>query len=412
MNIPKMAWRNLWRRKRRTYITALTIGFGVLLSVTFTGTGDYSYTKMIDTGAIMGFGHVTVEPAGYNETPSLDKKLSDAEGIREDILPVNNVVDAVTRIMGQAMIASANKSVGGAFIGIDPSREKAERNLFIRSIVEGELFEDPAGQGALVGKRLAEKLRIGINKKFIYTTTDVNGEIVSELARVTGIFRTGVDEVDGGMVLLPIDRVRQTLHYDPGDATMVSVVIDDQRHAEGMRDIIKKIVGNSEREVLSWRETQPDLAGIITIDKSGNIIIQVLIGLLIAAGILNTLLMSVMERTREFGVMMAVGMSPLTLFRLVIMESLWLAVIGIIIGAAMTTPWYAYMYNTGLDFSGMIGNDYSASGVIIDPVFKIRLYRESAVAIIAGVFTLTLLSGIYPAWHAGRVPPVESLKAL
>lgn len=412
MNIPKMAWRNLWRRKRRTYITALTIGFGVLLSVTFTGMGDYSYTKMIDTGAIMGFGHVTVEPAGYNETPSLDKKLNDAERIREDILPVDNVVDAVTRIMGQAMIASANKSVGGAFIGIDPSREKAERNLFIRSIVEGELFEDPAGQGALVGKRLAEKLRIGINKKFIYTTTDVNGEIVSELARVTGIFRTGVDEVDGGMVLLPIDRVRKTLHYDPGEATMVSVVIDDQRHAEGMRNIIKEIVGNSEREVLSWRETQPDLAGIITIDKSGNVIIQVLIGLLIAAGILNTLLMSVMERTREFGVMMAVGMSPSTLFRLVIMESLWLALIGIIIGAAMTIPWYAYMFNTGIDFSGMIGHDYSASGVIIDPVFKIRLYRESAMTIIAGVFTLTLLSGIYPAWHAGRVPPVESLKAL
>jgi ABC-type lipoprotein release transport system permease subunit len=412
MNIPKMAWRNLWRRKKRTYITALTIGFGVLLSVTFTGMAHDSYTKMINTSATMGLGHVTVEPKGYNETPALDKKLGNAEEIRDKILNMDGVVDAVTRIMGQAMIASANKSIGGVFIGIDPSRETGERNLFIRTIVEGELFKDPAGRGAMVGKRLAEKLNLGISKKFIYTTTDANGEIVSELARVKGIFKTGVDEVDGSMVLLPIDRLRETLDYGPREATMVAVVIDDQRYAEKKRDMIKEIIGNSGREVLSWKETQPELAGIITIDKSGNYIIQILIGMLIAAGILNTLLMSVMERTREFGVMMAVGMSPSTLFRLVIMESLWLAILGLILGVIITIPWYAYLYNTGIDFSGMIGDDYSASGVIIDPVMKIILFKESAVAILAGVFTLTLISGIYPAWHAGRVPPVESLKAL
>ena len=412
MNIPKMAWRNLWRRKRRTYITVFTIGFGVLLSVTFTGMAHDSYTKMINTSAIMGLGHVTVDPRGYNETPSLDKKLSDAEGIRDKILKMDGVVDAVTRIMGQAMIASANKSVGGVFIGIDPARETKKRNLFIQTIVEGELFKDPAGRGALVGKRLAEKLNLRINKKFIYTTTDANGEIVSELARVKGIFKTGVNEVDGSMVLLPIDRVRKTLNYGPREATMVSVVIDDQRYAEKEREMIREVVGNPQREVLSWKETQPELAGIITIDKSGNYIIQLLVGMLIAAGILNTLLMSVMERTREFGVMMAVGMSPSTLFRLVIIESLWLAILGLLVGIIITTPWYAYLLNKGIDFSGVIGDDYSASGVIIDPLMKIRLYRENAEAILAGVFTLTLISGIYPAWRAGRIPPVESLKTL
>jgi ABC-type lipoprotein release transport system permease subunit len=412
MKIYKMAWRNLWRRKRRTYITVLSIGFGVLLSVTFTGTGDYGYTKMINTSAEMGMGHVTVEPRGYNDTPSLDKRLLNTDEIQDRLLAMPEVVNTTVRIMGQVMMASANKSIGGIFIGIDPAMELKERNLFIRSIIEGNLFTGTYGTGALVGSKVAEKLNIGINKKLVYTTTDANGEIVSEIARVTGIFETGVNEVDGSMILLPIDRVRATLSYDPDDATLIAVLIKDQRHAEKIRDDINAVVGNPLREVLSWKETQSELAGIITLDKSGNYIIQVLIGLLIAAGILNTLLMSVMERTREFGVMMAVGMSPSTLFRLIIIESIWLGILGILLGIIITAPWYAYMYYYGIDFSGMIGSDYSASGVLVDPLLKIRLFKESAAAIIAGVFMLTILSGIYPAWRAGMVPPIESLKTI
>jgi ABC-type lipoprotein release transport system permease subunit len=367
---------------------------------------------MINTSAIMGLGHVTVEHKGYNETPALDKRLFNSDMVRERLLRMPGVKDALVRIMGQAMLASANKSIGGVFLGIDPGLESGEQNLFIRSIVEGQLFTGTDGLGAVVGNKVAEKLNIGINKKLVYTTTDVNGEIVSEIARVTGIFKTGVSEVDGSMILLPIDRVRTTLSYGPEDSTLISVVIEDQRRASKMRDIINSDVGDPAREVLSWKETQSELASIITLDKAGNRIIQVLIGLLIAAGILNTLLMSVMERTREFGVMMAVGMSPFTLFRLVIMESIWFGLLGLLLGVIITAPWYAFMYYHGIDFSSMIGSDYSASGVLIDPLVKIRLFKESSAAIMTGVFMLTILSGIYPAWRAGRVPPVESLKAI
>jgi ABC-type lipoprotein release transport system permease subunit len=412
MNISKMSWRNLWRRKRRTYITTFSIGFGVLLSATFTGVADDSYTKMIDTSATMGLGHVTVEPRGYNETPALDKRIFNTYQVKDKILRIPGVKYANIRIMGQAMLASANKSIGGVFIGIDPGTETGRHNLFIRSIIKGQLFTGTDSRGAIVGSRVAEKLGIGINKKLVYTTTDVNGEIVSEMARVTGIFKTGVSEIDGSMILLPIDRVRVTLGYGPADATLISIVIEDQRRASKIRNIISSALGDPDMEVLIWKETQSDLASIISLDKAGNRIIQVLLGLLIAAGILNTLLMSVMERTREFGVMMAVGMSPFTLFRLVIMESIWFGILGLILGAIITCPWYAFLYYHGIDFSGIVGTDYSASGVLIDPMMKIRLFKESAAGIMTGVFTLTILSGIYPAWRAGMVPPIESLKTI
>jgi len=412
MKLGKIAWRNLWRRKRRTLITGISIGFGVMLAVTFTGTGDYGYTNMINTSAIMGLGHVTIEPYGYNQTPSLDKRLKKTGQIRERVLAMPGVNDAIVRITGQAMFASASKTIGGMFMGIDPAQESPEQNLLIRSLVQGEVFSGKDGRGVVVGNKMAEKLNLRIGKKLVYTTTDVNGEIVSEIARVTGIFKTGVNEVDGGMVLLPINSVRITLHYDAQDATLLAVIINDQRYAERMRDSISLAEADPQIEVLSWQQTQADLAGIITMDRSGNYISQFLIGLLIAAGILNTLLMSVLERTREFGVMMAVGMSPRTLFMLVVVESLWLAIIGIVIGIIITAPWYAYLYYVGLDFSGAIGEDYSAGGILVDPLLRIRLYKESIIAILTGVFSLTLLAGLYPAWRAGRIPPVESLKAM
>lgn len=412
MKLRKLAWRNLWRRKRRTLITGISIGFGLMLAVTFTGTGDYGYTNMINTGATMGFGHVTIEPYGYNQTPSLDKRLQDTEHIREQVLTIPGVDSAIIRIMGQAMFSSARKSIGGMFIAIDPAQESAEYNLLIRSLDQGRLFPDTDGLGVVVGSKMAEKLNLRIGKKLVYTTTDVSGDIVSELARVTGIFNTGVDEIDGSMALLPITRVRDTLHYDAQDATLISVIINDQRYAERMRDKIASAVGNPHREVLIWKETQPELSNLITIDRSSNYISQFLIGLLIAAGILNTLLMSVLERTREFGVMMAIGMSPKTLFRLVIVESFWLALIGIVIGIIITTPWYAYLHYVGLDFSGAMGEGSSAGGVLVDPLMRIRLFKESIIAILVGVFSLTLLSGLYPAWRAGRIPPIESLKAM
>ena len=109
---------------------------------------------------------------------------------------------------------------------------------------------------------------------------------------------------------------------------------------------------------------------------------------------------------------MAVGMSPKVLFKLVMVESFWLAIVGLLLGIIITAPWYYFLYNTGIDFSGAFGTDFSYGGVLVDPVFKARLFKESIIAILGGLFILALLAGVYPAWRAGRVPPVESLKTI
>ncbi|MDH5648247.1 MAG: FtsX-like permease family protein [Gammaproteobacteria bacterium] len=409
MRVTLFAWRNLWRRKRRTLITGFSIGFGIMLAVTFTGTGDYGYTNMINAGANMGFGHVTIERQGYNLSPGLDKPVENSEQVRDIVLKIEGVNNAYVRIMGQAMFASANKTVGGMFLAVHPKEESAEHNLFIRSMVSGEMLSSSDNRDVVIGTHLAKKLNLRLGKKLIYTTTDANGEIVSAISRVTGIFETGVKEIDGGLVMLPINTVRNQIGYKNDEATLVAALVNDQRYTQAVRDRVARRLNAKNVEILTWKQTQGDMAGIVAMDRGSNYISQILIGLLIAAGIFNTLLMSVLERRREFGIMMAVGMTPATLFKLIMTESLWLAAVGIIFGVIITTPWYWYLYNIGIDFTGAIGDDYSAGGVLVDPVMKIRLFKESIISILSGVFLLTLASGLYPAWKAGHIPPVQSL---
>jgi len=412
MKLNLLAWRNLWRHKRRTLITASSIAFGVLLAVTFTGAGDYFYTRMIDAGAKMGMGHITVAAPDYNRAPSSQKRLQSANQLQATLRELPEVSSVIARIQGQAMFASARKSVGGTFIAIDPAQETASNNLFIQALVEGKMLETVSDKGIVMGVDLARKLQVSLGKKVVYTTTDVNGDIVSAIARVSGLFRTGVSEVDGGLALLPLQSVQTVLGYESDEVSFIAVNLNDQRASHVLRDSLQQQAAFQKVEVLNWQQTQPDLAGMIAVDKSANKISQLLIALLISAGILNTMLMSVLERIREFGVMMALGMSPRHLFGLVILESFWLAVIGLIIGIIITIPWYWYMSETGLDLTSAYGDDFSFGGVLLDTVFKIRLFKESIVGILIGLFSLALIAGAYPAWRAGRIPSVESLKAL
>ncbi len=406
----KIAWRNLLRNRRRTLITAFSVAFGVLLSVTFTASGDYSYTNLINSSVTLGFGHLTVEPPGYNDIPSLARSLAGSGAIRERAAGLPEVNGAYVRIVGQAMFASGAKSVGGQVIGFEPGRENPAHNIYLRCLREGA---PPAGDdpgGALIGARMAEKLNLRIGKKLIYTLTDKSGEMVSGISRVRGIFATGENQVDGSVVLLPLERLRQTLHYRPDEASLVSIFVADQRRVEAVRSQLEKILPGGDRDILTWRETQAELAGLIAIDRAGNYLMQFLVGLLIGAGILNTMLMSVMERRREFGMMMALGMGPRQVVAQVLVESFLIGVLGLGLGLIITTPWYLYMVRVGIDLSGQIGNDYSTSGVLVDPLLKFRLFKESVIGILVGIMALTLLAGLFPAYRAGRVPPLESIK--
>lgn len=407
-----MAWRNLMRRKRRTNITAVSIGFAVFLAVTFTGMGDDSYKNMINTSVKLGFGHVTVQASDFHLRPTADKYLRDVNKLYEEIVGQPGIEHAATRIITGGLVASAHKQVGGMLMGINVAQETPDINLFQQAIVAGRWLAPEDSRVAIIGVGMADKLNINLGKKLVYTITDVDGEIVSDVVRVVGIFDTGMLELDQGQVLLPLRFLQHTLNYKNDQATLIGIYIEDHREAEQIRDSLNESIIVPDGEILSWQQSQSELAGMINVDRGSNQILQGLVGLLVAAGIMNTMLMSVLERTKEFGVLLAIGMSPIKLVYLVLWESIWLGLLGLMLGIMICIPWYYYMDRVGIDFSQLMGENASVAGVAIDPVIHLKLYPETVTTILVGVFLFTLLASLYPAIRAGRTLPLEALKEL
>jgi ABC-type lipoprotein release transport system permease subunit len=405
-----MAWRNLWRNRRRTAVTLSGIAFGTMLAILFTGLGDASWTEMIGVAARMGGGHVTVQHADALDAPSLSRTVRDTDRIRRFAENVDGVERTVPRIMGQTLLATAGQNVGAFFLAVDPAEEDEDTLAVFDSIVQGRMLEGTTGKGILVGERLAETLDVKLGRKVVYTLTDKQGEIVSGLARVSGIVRTGSPSVDAAFCLLPIDTVRELLGYDPGEVTQLAVFLGDHRKSSKLAARLAEPT-DPDTAVLTWDRLQPELAGFISMKVVSTVFFELLIMVLVAAGIFNTLFVSVMERMREFGIMMAIGFSPSRLFGLVMWESLWLGMTGLAAAALVTAGPYLYLSVYGIDMSAMTGGENSeVAGVAMDPVLNVGIFPENAALIAVTVLLATLFSGIYPAWRAGRVVPVEAIK--
>jgi ABC-type lipoprotein release transport system permease subunit len=409
-SLAAMAWRNVWRNKRRTIVTLSGIAFGMFLAVWITAISDDSYGNLIEMAARLGGGHLTFQHPDLLETPSLKNTVENADELTALAIEDDEIEKVVTRITGSVLLAAGGNSYGAGFIAIDPKAEDESTLSILEAVREGELFGSTTGRSIVVGQKLADNLGIGIGKKVVYTMTDKHGEIVSELARVTGIIRTGGPTVDSTLCLLPIDSVRTVLGYGENEATQVVAFIGDQRASDRVAARLQeKVTGST--VVLPWTTTQSDLANYVTMDASFNVILEVLILILIAAGIFNTLFMNVMERLREFGIMMAIGFTPLKLFGLVVWESFWIAISGLVLSAIVTAYPYYYFHTEGLDFSSMMGGDnMEMSGIVVEPVVYANIYADHLALIIVVVFIATMLAGLYPAWRASAVVPAESVK--
>ncbi len=405
-----MAWRNLWRNRRRTILTLSSIAFGVMLAVLFTAMQDRNWADMINLAARIGGGHVTLQHPEYLETPTLSRTVQGSGELRDMALRERDVTRAVERIVGQVMLATARENYGAGFVAFDPAVEDTSTFGVIDALVAGKMFASSNDRGIILGQRLAKNLDVELGDKIVYTMTDRDGEIVSGLARLSGIVRTGAPSVDSRLSLLPIDAIRSILGYAPDEATQLAVFVDEQRKTD---DVTARLAAHIDDDVaaLPWHVNQRELAGFIAVKVGGARFMEILIAVLVAAGIFNTLFVSVMERRREFGIMMAIGWSPGRLFRLIMLESSWLAVLGLLAAAVITAGPYYYLSSTGIDISSMIGGDGTeVAGIAMASVLRVGIYVENVVIIAVAALVATLTSGLYPAWRAGHVNPVETIR--
>ena len=409
-SLATMAWRNLWRNRRRTVITLSAIVFGVFLAVIMMAMQDRNWADMIRLAARLGAGHVTLQHPEYYDSPTLTRPVGGTAELRRLAADNPRVIRVVERITGFSMLSTAHDNIGAGFIAVSPEEEDEETLSLLEAVVEGEFFESSADGGIILGAKLAANLDVELGSKVVYTLTDKEGEIVSGLARVSGIIETGSPSVDGGICLLPIDTVREAIGFGPDEAIQVAAFVDDQR----VTDRVVADLGGAAPAgvaVLPWHELQPDLAVFIAMKVGGSKVMMFVLALLVAAGIFNTLFVSVMERLREFGIMLAVGFSPGQLFRLVMLESAWLAVVGLTAAALFTIGPYLYLASTGIDMSALVAADQmEIAGVGMSSVMRVGIYGESVMLIGVSALAAILLSGVYPAWRAGHADPVETIR--
>ena len=406
-----MAWRNLWSNRRRTIITVFGIAFGMMLAILATGLGDATYTRMIDYAARMGSGHVTVQHVEFLELPAVKKTVKGVDTLRSEAAAQPEVSTAVVRISGSVMLSTATQSFGAGFLAVDPAHESSETLEILDDVSQGAFFESANEQGIVLGAKLAENLDVGLGKRVVYTLTDKHGEIVSGLARVSGIVSSGAQSIDAGLCLLPLDAVREVVSYDADEATQVAVFLHDHTTADAVAAELGAGLP-SEAAALTWKETQAELHGFISMKVSSNLVLELIILLLIGAGIFNSLFVSVMERLREFGIMLAIGYSSAQVFALVLWESLWIGIVGLVAAALVTAAPYYHLSTRGLDTSDLGTEGTEVAGVAMDATLYVDILPHNLLAIVVVVLVATLAAGLYPAWKAGRVEPVDAIKTV
>jgi len=407
--IARLAWRSIWRNRRRTLITVLSIGFGLACTVFFIAIGEGVYAQLIDQVVRMQAGHITMENPGYRDAPAVDLWVKAPESLRSQIERLPQVERTKLIIMGQGIARSASGDISATLMGIEPSVE-LDTSPLVRHIVAGRYLNDDDGPWVVIGSELAKRLKLAVGKKMVLTTNDAAGNLVDELCRVRGIFETGSVEIDGYFIQAPIDFARRLFGLPEESATQLGVVLRIPEAQEFILREARLMVAEQDIAVLPWQEVIPEIASYIKLDKGSNLIFQAILVFLILFTIFNTILMSVLEREREFAVLLALGTKPVQLKLQILMESAYLGLIGCALGLLVggLAAWAAQVW--GIDLRSLLEEGFTISGFAVSAKMHARVTTGLLLGTAGLVFGATLILSLIPMRRATRLSIVDQLR--
>ncbi len=407
----KIAWRNLWRKPRRTLLTVITISLGLALLLISLGLGDGSHEQMIESAVGMGSGHVLVQQKGYLEKGGIGRLLSlgeirSAESWGQEMKGRFPILHILRRTFVSGLASSADGATGVQLIGVQPLAEM-QASRFDEKLIEGEFLNADDGDWVILGQGVAHKLALDVGDKLVLMAQGAESEeIRSLLVRVRGILRTGLEEQDQALALMPLGASQEFLGLG-ARVHQIALLMQDARFSEELANIGQQKF--SALEVLSWGEALPELKDFIRIDDGGSYVMNLIFFLLISFTVLNTLLMSVLERGREFALLHCLGLTPGRRFTMVLVEAFFIACLSALTGFGLGYSGHLYLSRNGLPLDLFYSGDLSAAGVAFDPVMYSHLSPARSLQPMILVFGLTLLLSVVPAWRAARSADVHSL---
>jgi len=404
----KLALRNLMRNKRRTALTLAAIAFGLALMVWTVNFQNGSYDMMIKEAICSMAGHVVVQAEGFQDDKEVTLVVEDAGGVAEALQAEFPDAVIAPRITMGGMVMSTSTGVGVALNGLIPEAEQQVQTLHDK-VVEGEWLTGDDRE-ILIGQGMADALDADLGDKLVFMGQNGTDEVQSRMFRVKGIYRTGSAQIDGRLAFVHLDAAQELL--DRGDvAHMVTMHLPDPQQAFPAAERAEELLARPELDVRNWREALPEIAGMIEMDRASGDVMMAIIGMIVAFGVLNTLLMSVLERTREFGVMVSLGMKPRQVFGLVLTEGLVLGGIGAVLGLCLGLLLSLHAVYVGIDYAAFTGSEtMEMEGLVMDTLLKGSWDPSRMAGYVFAAIVFCVGAAIYPAWSISRLQPVKAMR--
>jgi ABC-type lipoprotein release transport system permease subunit len=402
--IISIAWKNIWRNRVRSgvIISAITVGmFAGVFTVTF-----YKgwINQRLEAGVGTEVSHIQIHQPAFSENFDLKHSIPEAEKITDEISRMDFVDGVSPRMVVQAMIASSETGTGVKILGVDPEKEKTVINLYSK-IPEGQYFEGVKRNPILIGKKMAEKLKVKLHSKLVVTLQDSQGHLTSEAFRVCGIYSIGNGMFEEMNVFVLKSDLARFVQLDESVSHELLIHLKNQEQLDANTQIL---AGNhNDLLVQSWKQMAPELG---LLNDYGNVYIYFFIVIILLAlgfGIVNTMLMAVMERVKEIGMLMAIGMSKFRIFWMMMLETVLLTFtggcFGIVLGIAVTLA----TMKSGIDLSfyskGLEDMGYSS---LVFPEIELNMI----LVIVVLVLLTGLIASIYPARKALKYKPAEAIR--
>ena len=404
-----LAWRNVWKNKRRTILTLLTIMVGCAMIIFFRSTQDGSYETMIEDSIAANTGHIQIHEKGYWENMSIDYAFIPSPAIMS-YLRKNPAISAISpRIHAAGLVSYENNTFGALIQAVDPEQEKKVSNLHTTIQPGGRYILPDDGKHIIVGATLAKNLNAKVGDTISVLSQGFDGSIAASNFTIVGIFKTRNPRYDQAMILMPLAQAVETFTMIDYLSSLV-IKLKHTSDVEKVRDELRALPGTKRLEIMGWDELTPELIQAIVMDKLFGYIFFFILFLITAFGVLNTVQMSVFERTRELGIMMAIGTKPRQIVTMVLLESVFISFLGVILGIIVGSSISYYFYIHPFDFS-----DWEKEMEVfaqVTTVFPAKLYANNVITTALFTFLFGVLFSIAPARRASKLNPLKAIRQL
>jgi putative ABC transport system permease protein len=404
----RLAWRNIWRQKRRTWLTALAMIFSNILLVFMISLQFGSYDMMINNTLAMFSGQVQIQHDGYQDSQKIRQGVDNIRQLAISIRQQFPQASVAARANSFVLLSSEDRSFGTQVVGVEPDNEPGVSTI-PGLLTDGRFLDDPDAAEIVIGSVMARNLKVVPGDELTFLGSGRDGSFAAGVVTVVGIFDSGSQDLDRSLAELPLGYFQDA--FAMGDSGhVIALAVDDLGTVPAMMASLRSLASTQkELVVLDWEALNPGLKQAIQADMTSAWFMYGVLIILVAFSVLNTQLMSVLERTREFGVIMAIGIKPRRLALLVLLETFLMALLGLLLGVLLGGLVAAWFAEVGFTYPGM---DEMAEKFNMSPVMYPSLKPFSLLLGPSVVFVFCLFAAVYPALKLYTLRPVEAMRAV